>query len=74
MATRSSIEINFRGERYVGQYEITGRVIRVSYGGETKVGILRGLEPELLARILLVELVTRVVAAKTSTAKPFGNT
>jgi hypothetical protein len=67
MATRSVVTVTYQGEEYGGEYELAGRVVRVFFKGGSKTGILTGPDAELLARILLIDLVSRAPA---KTAKP----
>jgi hypothetical protein len=62
MATRSVVTVNYKGEEYGGEYELAGPVVRVFFKGGSKTGILRGSDAELLARILLIDLVRRAPA------------
>jgi len=62
MATRSVVTVTYQGDEYSGECELAGRVVRVFFKGESKTGILRGSDAELLARILLIDLVSRAPA------------
>ena len=61
--------VTFRGKQYVGEYEIAEDIVRVLFEDRIKTGVLRGRDPELLARIFLIELVSQAEAAKASGAK-----
>ena len=67
MTTRSPIAVNFRGKKYVGEYQVAGRTLHVSYQGETKMGIMSGSDVAFAARILFIELISRI---ESSIAKP----
>ena len=60
MSARSSIKVIFRGKEYFGEYEVAGRTLRVFFDGRIKIGLVRGSNPEFLARLLLIELVSGV--------------
>jgi len=60
MLARSSIKVMFRGKEYFGEYEVAGRMLRVFFEGRTKIGLVRGSNPEFLARLFLIELVSGV--------------
>jgi hypothetical protein len=60
MPDRSSLKVIFRGKEYFGEYEVEGRMLRVFFDGRTKIGLVRGSNQELLARLLLIELVSGV--------------
>ena len=59
-----SIAVTFRGKKYVGEYEVTEDIVRVLFEDRIKTGVLRGRDPELLARIFFIELVSQAEAAK----------
>jgi hypothetical protein len=50
----------FKGKEYVGQYEVENSAVRVFFDGKIKVGKNTSSDPEFLARLLLIELVSRV--------------
>jgi len=60
MPPRSSLTVTFRGKEYVGEYEIEGATLRVFFNGSSKARRLKGSNPEFLARLLLIELISRV--------------
>jgi len=60
MANRSSVTVSFRGEKYVGEYETASRILRVFFEGKSKTGAIRSSNPEFSARLLLIELVSRL--------------
>ena len=59
MAARSSVKVLFSGKEYVGEYDIEGTMLRVFFDGTSQLSHIRGSDPELLARLLLIELVIR---------------
>jgi hypothetical protein len=61
MGARSPLTVTFKRKDYVGEYEIDGGLVRVFFEGRTKTTKLNASSnPELLARLLLIELVCRV--------------
>jgi hypothetical protein len=50
-----------KGKEYIGEYEIEGTTLRVFFEGKSKTGQIRGSDPELFARLLLIELLNRLV-------------
>lgn len=72
MGSRSRIKVSFKGKEYAGEYEIAGRVVRVYFEGKSKTGMTAGSDPELSARIFLINLVSGAVS-KTSTTKLLRN-
>ena len=57
-AARLPLSVIFRGQKYVGEYEISGGRVRVFFEGRNKTTKLGGSSnPEFLARLLLIELV-----------------
>ena len=60
MATRSSAKVVLRGKEYEGEYEIDGALLRVFFEGKSKASHISGSDPELFARLLLIELLNRV--------------
>jgi hypothetical protein len=63
MGQWKNVEIEKDGKRYAGKYRVEGGIITVTYDGEgggdksTQVG---NSEPERLAKLLLIELVTEL--------------
>jgi hypothetical protein len=47
VTTRPPIAVTFRGKKYIGEYEIAGRTLRVFYQGETKMGTMSGCDVAL---------------------------
>ena len=60
MPARSSLTVIFRGKEYVGEYEVEGDMLRVFFNGNGKTRRIKGSNPEFLARLLLIELISRV--------------
>jgi hypothetical protein len=60
MSARSPVKVLFRGKEHVGEYDVEGRILRVFFEEKSKTSQLRGSDPELLARLLLIELLSRV--------------
>ena len=60
MATRSPLKVRFKGNDYAGEYEIDGGVLQVFFEGHSKATKVNSSNPDLLARLLLIELVYRV--------------
>ena len=57
---RQRINVVYKGKDYVGEYEIEKGVLRVFYKKRTKASAVRTSDPELQARLLLIELVSGV--------------
>jgi hypothetical protein len=60
MAARSPLTVRFKGNDYAGEYEIDGGVLQVFFEGQSKATKVNSSNPDLLARLLLIELVYRV--------------
>lgn len=60
MALRSPISLDLQHKQYVGEYEIDRGVLHVFFDGRNKSSAVTGPNPELLARLLLIELVFQV--------------
>jgi hypothetical protein len=58
---RSSITVTFCGRRYTGEYEIRNGSVHVFFGENLTVGQMSGSDPQLSARLLLIELLSKVV-------------
>lgn len=58
---RSSITVTFGGRRYTGEYELRNGSVHVFFGENLTVGQMSGSDPQLRARLLLIELLSRVV-------------
>lgn len=57
MSTRSPISVDIKHRQYTGEYEISGGVLYVFYEGRSKSSVVIDPSPELLARLLLIEMV-----------------
>ena len=60
MSSWHNVEVERDGNRYVGKYRVEGGIITVLYygdGGGDKATQVGNLEPERLARLLLLEIV-----------------
>lgn len=60
MDARSSVKVLLKGKEYAAEYNIEGTSLRVFFEGKSRTGRVRGSDPELLARLLLIELLNRV--------------
>jgi len=54
------VTITLKGKKYEGEYAVEGKTMRVSFAGGTQVRQITGPDPELLARLVLIELVCGV--------------
>jgi len=57
MSARSPISVDIKHKKYTGEYEIDHGVLNVFFDGRSKSTAMTGPGPELLARLLLIELV-----------------
>jgi hypothetical protein len=57
MNTKSPVNVLFRGTEYLGEY-LDGRMLHVFFDGKSKTGHIRGSDPQLLARLLFIELLS----------------
>jgi hypothetical protein len=57
MSARSPISLDIKRKKYIGEYEIDRGVLNVFFEGRSKSSAITGPSPELLARLLLIELV-----------------
>jgi hypothetical protein len=60
MTPRRSVAITFQGSTYVGEFATEGNMLEVSFAGVTDKSRLRGSDPELSARLVLIEMVGRL--------------
>ena len=60
MAARSPLTVRFKENDYAGEYEIDGGVLQVFFKDQSKATKVNSSNPDLLARLLLIELVYRV--------------
>jgi hypothetical protein len=54
---RSPISLDIKHKEYAGEYEIDHGVLHVFFEGQSRSSAATGPSPELLARLLLIELV-----------------
>jgi hypothetical protein len=57
MSERSPISVDISRKNYSGEYEIDGGILYVFFEGRSKSSAIMSPGPELLARLLLIELV-----------------
>ena len=57
MSARSPISVDIKHKKYTAEYEIDRGVLYVFFEGRSKSSSITGPGPELLARLLLIELV-----------------
>jgi hypothetical protein len=57
MALRSPISLDIKHKKYTGEYEIDRGVLHVFFEDRNRSSAVTGPNPELLARLLLIELV-----------------
>ena len=57
MSAPSPISVDIQHKKYTGEYEIDRGVLHVFFEGRSKSSAITGSGPELLARLLLIELV-----------------
>jgi hypothetical protein len=50
------VKVLLKGKEYVGEYDVDGTTLRVFFEGKSRTGQIRGSDPALLARLLLIEL------------------
>lgn len=55
---RQRITVAYKGKEYAGEYEISEGILRVFYKAKIKASPVRTSDPELQARLLLIELVS----------------
>ena len=53
------VDVEHQGRTHYGRFVVDGKIIRVIYEGQQKSAQLGGSSPDLLARIMLLELVVR---------------
>jgi len=63
------VAITFRGNTYAGEFVTEGNVLEVSFAGMIENRIFRGSDPELHARLLLIEMVARLSSDSGSARK-----
>ena len=57
MSTRSPVSVDIKHKQYTGEYEIDAGVLYVFFEGRSKSSAVMIPSPDLLARLLLIELV-----------------
>lgn len=72
MALRSQVSLDIRNKNYTGEYEIAGGVLHVFFEGRNKSSAFTGPNPELLARLLLIELVFQAPSWREPSCPPRG--
>jgi len=57
MSARLPISVDIKRKNYAGEYEVDGGVLHVFFDGRSESSAVMSPGPELLARLLLIELV-----------------
>ena len=57
MRVESPFTVNFKGKEYSGDYQIADGIVTVFHDGKSKSTQVGGSQPEMLARLLLLEMV-----------------
>ena len=57
MSARSQISVDIRHKKYIGEYELDHGVLHVFFEGQSRSSAVAGPGPELLARLLFIELI-----------------
>lgn len=60
MPARSPISIDIKHKKYTGEYELHQGVLSVFFEGQSRSSAITGPSPELLARLLFIELIFQV--------------
>ena len=55
---RTKVTVTLSNQEYVGEYELKGGALHVFFDGKYKVVQSKGIEPGLMARLLLIDLVS----------------
>ena len=58
MGTRIKVVVTLRDEEYIGEYELENGQLRVFFDGKCKVARRKSVEPGLMAKLLLIDLVS----------------
>lgn len=58
MANRIKVTVTLGGQEYIGEYELEDGLLRVFFDGKYKVAGSKSVEPGLIAKLLLIELVS----------------
>ena len=61
MKLEGTVEVQYRGKRYQGHWSVARRMLTVHYGMRDKITQLSGSPPDVLARILLRELLNETI-------------
>jgi hypothetical protein len=57
MPARSPVSVDIKQKKYTGEYEIDRGVLHVFFDGQSRSSAVTSPGPELLARLLLIELI-----------------
>lgn len=57
MSTRLSVSVDIKHKQYNGEYEIDGGILYVFFEGRNKSSAAMSPSPDLVARLLLIELI-----------------
>jgi hypothetical protein len=57
MSARSPISVDIKHKKYTGEYEFDHGVLHVFFEGQSRSSAITGPSPELLARLLFIELI-----------------
>ena len=60
MPARSPISVDIKHKKYTGEYELDRGVLYVFFEGQSRSSAVTGPSPELLARLLFIELIFQV--------------
>jgi len=60
MPARSPISVDIKHKKFTGEYELDQGVLYVFYEGQSRSSAVTGPSPELLARLLFIELIFQV--------------
>jgi len=60
MPARSPISVDIKHKKYTGEYELDRGVLSVYFEGQSRSSAITGPSPELLARLLFIELIFQV--------------
>ena len=58
MANRIKVTVTLREQEYIGEYELQDGELRVFFDGKHKVAGSKTIEPGLMAKLLLIDLVS----------------
>ena len=60
MPARSPISVEIKHKKYTGEYELDRGVLYVFFAGQSRSSAVTGPSPDLLARLLFIELIFQV--------------